>query len=279
MGALNGKSVQVWGALPHLSRALLIQAGVLGVLWWVAQQLPRWVPPPYPLWAWVVAQGVLAAMISAWVHLPRWWVWIQLLLPLALGVALWLGVPLWAVALGLGVLWLVFRNALLEQVPLYLSNSTTRKALCQAAKTLPDPVKFLDLGCGLGGAVVSMARCPNVVHAAGVETAPLSLWIARWRARRVGAQVAGLSLWQVALNHYNLVYAFLSPAPMTRLQEKVLEEMPPQSLFVSNSFPLPDVPATEIWQLNDRRGTYLYLYRFDAQRRLVPPEEVDDERG
>lgn len=277
MSASSGGNENFWGALPNLVRALVIQAGVLAGLWLVAQQLPRWVAPPYPLWAWVVAQALLAAGVTLLVRLPRWWVWIQLLLPIVLGVAVWLQLPVWAVMISLAVLWLLFRNALSEQVPLYLSNATTRKALCEAAKTLPHPVRFMDLGCGLGGAVVSMARCPKVVQSSGVETAPLSLWIARWRARRASAQVVGLSLWQVDLQGYNLVYAFLSPAPMARLQEKVLDEMPPHSLFVSNSFPLPDVAATEIWQLNDRRGTYLYLYRFDGQRRLIAPEVSDDD--
>ncbi len=272
-------SVSFWGAWSVLGRALLIQAGVLALLWLVAQLLPRWVAPPYPLWGWVLAQAVLAAGASVLLRLPRWWVWIQFGLPLALGGALWLAVPLWAVVLLLAGLWLVFRNALSEQVPLYLSNAITRRALCEAAKTLPVPVRFMDLGCGLGDVVVGMARCAGVAHSAGVETAPLSLWIARWRARRAGAQVAGVSLWDVPLREFNLVYAFLSPAPMRRLQEKVLAEMGADSLFVSNSFPLPDVAVTEVWQLNDRRGTYLYLYRFDSAGRLMPPEEVSDEAG
>jgi hypothetical protein len=38
---------------------------------------------------------------------------------------------------------------------------------------------------------------------------------------------------------HNVVYAFLSPAPMAALWEKVRQEMPPGSLFISNSFAVP----------------------------------------
>ncbi len=69
-----------------------------------------------------------------------------------------------------------------------------------------------------------------------------------------------MSLWETDLADSDLVYAFLSPEPMPALFEKARRQMKPGSLFVSNSFAVPDVEADEVWELSDRRGTRLYLY-------------------
>ena len=57
------------------------------------------------------------------------------------------------------------------------------------------------------------------------------------------------------------MYAFLSPEPMPKLWEKIVNEMPSGSVFISNSFAVPNVTPDDIWQLPDARQTILYLYR------------------
>ncbi|SIO12372.1 Histone methylation protein DOT1 [Sulfurivirga caldicuralii] len=238
--------------------------------------LPVWVPPPYPLWPFVAAQSLLTAAIAWMLRWPRWWVVIQLLFPPLLVGALAWQVPGWIVVVLVILLVLVFWNAGGERVPLYISNASTQRALGQLTRSLA-PVRFVDLGCGWGDVVAAMARQTHVEESVGVETAPLSYLIARWRARAAGGIVLGKSLWDMDLSRFNVVYAFLSPQPMAQLQDKALAEMAPNSLFVSNSFPFPDVEPSEIWQVNDRRQTLLYVYRFDENRQLVPPEDVSDE--
>ncbi len=267
------------GRVPIFLKAMLVQGGVLGILVAVVAWLPAVVPPPYPLWGWVAAQSALAVLLSGWLGLPRWWLWIQGLFPPLLWLALQEQTFAAAAGVVVLVLWLVFRNALTEGVPLYLSNVQVQKAVCVAAKTLEKPVAFCDLGCGWGQMVRYMGRdCVDTARSVGVETAWLSYWIAKWRVGRQG-EVYRMDLWTVDLRAFNLVYAFLSPAPMARLEEKVLAEMAPRSLFISNSFPLPHLPPTEIWQLNDRRGTHLYLYRFDGAGKLIPPKEEAYDAG
>ena len=263
--------------LRQLIRAFLIQVSVLALLAGVAGWLPRWFEPPYPLWSWVLAQSVLAALISGW-WLPPWWRVIQGLLPWLLAGMLWLRVDwVWSGGLAL-LLWLVFRHAIRTAVPLYLSGRLVSQALCTLARTLKAPVRFMDLGCGIGTVLMGMVRCQASIHRiVGVETAPLS-WVWAWlRVWNTAAEVYAMDLWTVDLSRFNLVYAFLSPLPMARLERKVMREMPPHSVFVSNSFPLPSHPPTETWQLQDRRCTLLYLYRFDGEGRLIPP--VADEDG
>lgn len=242
--------------------ALLIQlvalAGLAGALYFA----PQLIAPPYPLWALVMVQALLAALLS-W-KLAPWWRWIQFLLPWAFYVA-WLTQfnPWWALGVFV-VLWLVFANVNKERVPLYLTNAVTRQALKvlveeRVAQT-GAKLRFMDLGCGLGGNVVFMAQLPQIERAVGVETAPLPFWIARVSAGWRGGEVRAQDLWTVDLSGFDLVYAFLSPEPMPRLWHKVQREMREGSVFVSNSFAVPDVQPTEVWELSDARQTRLFLY-------------------
>lgn len=257
--------------LRPLIGALVIQLSVLGGLAVMASWLPHWVAPPYPLWGWVLAQSVLAVLVSWW-WLPPWWRIIQGILPWLLAGMLWLRIDwVWSGIAAL-LLWLVFRHAVRTGVPLYLSGRAVPRALCVVARTLKAPVRFMDLGCGIGTVLIGMVRCKApIVRIVGVETAPLSWGWARLRLWRQPADVYGMDLWSVDLSRFNLVYAFLSPLPMARLEQKIMREMPPDSIFVSNSFPLPAQAPTEVWQLKDRRGTLLYLYRFDREGQLIPP--------
>ena len=48
---------------------------------------------------------------------------------------------------------------------------------------------------------------------------------------------------------------------MPRLYEKVVAEMKPDTLFISNSFVVPDNSADEIAEVDDARETKLHLWR------------------
>ena len=159
------------------------------------------------------------------------------------------------------LLLLVYRGALTGQVPLYLSNKQTVQALAELIAARGD-TRFLDLGAGVGSTTVPLADALPDSHFTGYENAPLT-WLVglllgvgrpniRWRWD---------DLWQADLGNYDVVYAFLSPAPMPRLWEKVQAEMKPGSLFISNSFPVPDVEPSEIVEVGDERQTQLYCYR------------------
>lgn len=265
----NGANAPKRSKLPKILLALLIQGLAFVILFigvWLAQFV---VNPPYALWLLVVIQGVLAAFLSCRLGLPCWWRWIQFGLP----VGLYLGVtyqinPFWALVIFL-LLWLIFFNAIKERVPLYLTNATTRQALKKLIKRRKE-VHFLDLGCGLGGNVVFMAQQVNVRRADGVETAPIPYLISKMFTALRGGETFAMDLWKTQLSYYDVVYAFLSTEPMPELWQKVLAEMPDDGVFVSNSFAVPDVEPSEVWTLNDRRRTTLYLYRIQDFRAHNP---------
>ena len=246
-------------SVPKIFIALFIQFLVFALIAAGVYFAPLLVNPPYPYWLLVLLQGSFSAILISFFGLPKWWRYIQFFLPLGLYGGIVLGFdPVWALIIFVFV-WLVFSNAFKERVPLYLTNSITRDALKVLVKKRHD-VHFLDLGCGLGGNVALMSQIKNVSESHGVETAPVPYLLSKLVTFFRGGETYAMDLWKADLSYYDVVYAFLSPEPMPKLWKKIMEEMLPGSVFVSNSFSVPGVEPTEVWELSDRRETKLYIY-------------------
>jgi hypothetical protein len=207
----------------------------------------------------LVLQGALAALICWFLRLPRWWLLIAFLFPLAMGSVLLIGnLPAWPFGLAFLILALVFSNTTRGRVPLYLTNSETASVLKDLMRDR-GATRVLDLGCGLGGVVRALDGEGRTAR--GVENAPAVYLAARFlSAVSAKGEIRRGDLWKTDVGQEDLVYAFLSPAPMAALWQKLSHEMKPGSLFVSNSFAVPDVDPDEIWELSDARKTRLFLY-------------------
>lgn len=213
----------------------------------------------WPLPAVLGVQGGLALALSHWLRQPLWWRLINASFFPLVGLASHLAIhPIWYLA-AFALLVLTSLGSLKTRVPLYLSSRTAIDAVLQK---LPRQhgLKVIDLGCGLGGWLAGLYATRPDLHLAGVEMAPFN-WLAS-RLRLGGkANIRLGSLWDTDLSGYDVVYAYLSPAPMARLWEKVQQEMRPGSLFVSNSFSVPGVAPDETVELNDFSHARLLLWR------------------
>ena len=214
---------------------------------------------PWPETA--LAIGGVALLLASLTRQAWWWRLIHLLFaPLAWAVSGLAIDPGWFLLL-LMLMLLVYRGALGGQVPLYFSNRPTAAALAELTTDLPG-LRLLDVGAGVGSVLCPLARQRPDAQFTGVENAPATWLVGRLRT-------AGLAncdwrwgdLWRTDFAGYNVVYAFLSPAPMATLWEKIQREMPKGSLFVSNSFAVPGVDATREIDVDDARQTRLYCYR------------------
>lgn len=212
----------------------------------------------YPLVA-ALVQGACAAIASYRLRAPRWWQAIHLGFAPAAILAHSLALPpgVWLVAFGLllAIFWRTDRS----RVPLYLTNATTAGAL--AGLLPPGPCFVLDIGCGDGGLLRRLARARPDAEFVGIEHAPLPWAWARLRAiGRTNLHIRYGDFWRHPLAAYDMVYAFLSPAPMADLWQKAAAEMRPGTLLVSNSFAVPgQTPEREV-AVEDRRGSLLYCY-------------------
>lgn len=159
------------------------------------------------------------------------------------------------------LLLLVYRGALTGQVPLYLSNKQTVQALADLLAERGTS-RFLDLGAGLGSTTVPLADTLPESRFTGYENAPLT-WLAG-RLLSIGRPNIDWrweDMWKARLGDYDVVYAFLSPAPMARLWEKVQAEMKPGSVFISNSFPVPGATPDRVIEVDCVPPRPLYCYQ------------------
>lgn len=211
-------------------------------------------------WRLALAQGAGAALWSGVLRQPYWWLPIHLLfLPMAIAM-LTLQLPSWLYLVAVLLLALVFWGTVKGDVPLFVSSNAVADAVTAIVEREHANV-FADLGAGVGSVAAPLAQQPAVKVDAW-ERAPLPWLVTAWRCRKLpNASVKRASLWDCDLARYDVVFAFLSPAVMAELGEKVEREMRSGSLFISSSFPVPDWQPESVVQLEDRGRTQLFCYR------------------
>jgi len=239
--------------------AQLLACLLVAALLVVVVQLSAW--RPEALLAGLL-QGLLAASIGRYLGLAPWWWWLNLAFVPGLLLASGAALPGWVFLLGFVLTLLLNWNSLGERVPLYLSGPGTRRQLSQLLAERGERFRFIDLGCGPAGTLLALARQFPQGQFVGVETAPLSFAIAWLRALpQANCQIRYQSLWRTDLAHFDLVYCFLSPAPMAALWRKARAEMAPGSWLISNSFAVPGVAPQRLIELKDWRQSRLLLWQ------------------
>lgn len=241
--------------------ALLLQAAAfplaLAVTWLLAT---AGVPMSYLGVA--VIQGLIAGFLSWWRGLASWWRAIQLLFPAALFGAAQLAVPPPAFLAVFLFLLLLYWSTYRTQVPYYPSNRRVWEAV---AALLPDkdPVRVIDIGSGLGGLVLDLARRRPGIEAVGIELAPLPWLVSRLRARLGGSRARFIrgDYERLDFADYDLVFAYLSPAAMGALWRKAAREMRPGSLLLSYEFVIDDrLPNRTVYPTEG--GPALHIWHF-----------------
>ncbi len=207
-------------------------------------------------------QGALAATLTYLRRLASWWCAIQFLLPIALLATLSLQLPpalfLVAFIFLLGLYWSTFRT----QVPFYPSGPKVWEAV---AALLPAqrPVRLIDIGSGLGGLVLNLARGRPDCAVTGIELAPLPWAISCLRAYLSGSRARFVRGDYENLNFrdYDMVFAYLSPAAMAALWRKAQAEMRSGAVLLSYEF-LIDARAPDRTIAATVGGPALYLWQF-----------------
>jgi SAM-dependent methyltransferase len=205
-------------------------------------------------------QGACAALAAYKLEAPPWWLPIHFAFaPLVVAASTLAIAPGWYLAAFVALL-LVFWRTDRSRVPLYLTNATAAAAVASLLPTRPCHV--VDLGCGDGRLLRHLARARPDCEFLGLEHAPLPwLWARLTSLNLPNVNIRYGDFWSQHLGLFDVVYAFLSPAPMPRLWHKAAAEMKADSLLVSNSFAVPEMAPDATADVGDRRETRLYIYR------------------
>jgi hypothetical protein len=213
-----------------------------------------------------LVQGAWAAGLAWRAGLASWWLAIQLLFPpvlllarqaadaLALPPAAFLAIFVFMLLL----YWSTFRT----QVPYYPSG---RAVWEEVARRLPSgrPLRIIDIGSGLGGLVLALARRRPDCELSGIELAPLPWLASRLRARLTHSRARFLRGDYESLNfgNFDVVFAYLSPAAMPDLWRKAAAEMQPGSVLLSYEFTIAEREPDERFVTSDSRKI-LYIWHF-----------------
>ncbi len=254
-------NIQSWRKLPPAVTALILQLAAF-FLTALSINIIGFAVTPF---VFATLCGVFAAALSHVSGLARWWLLIQLLFAPSLVLMLNLNIPsgiyLSVFLLMLLVYWSTFRS----QVPLYLSSKRVWKTL---EELLPPPdtdkhFSFMDIGSGMGGVLTYLATVRPDGRYFGVENAPLPYLFSRLRIKlsnHPDCTVLWGSFWSCDLAEYDVVFAYLSPVPMEQLWNKVKREMRPGSIFISNSFAVPENPPQYSITLDDLDHSTLHIW-------------------
>jgi len=207
-------------------------------------------------------QGVFAAALARWRGLARWWLPIQLLFPLAIFGATTLAIPPWVFLLIFIVLLAVFWSTFRTQVPYWASG---RRVWTAVAGLLPQdrPVRVIDIGSGLGGFVLDLARRRPDSRITGVELAPLP-WLGSWlRAKATASRARFIrgDYERFDFAEFDVVFCYLSPAAMSALYAKCLAEMKTGARLMSYEFIMTERPPDLVIPVT-QNGVSLYVWDF-----------------
>ncbi len=250
----------------------LLLAALLGILVGVAVliKMPHlfeaWANKIPPGWQATALAMATSTIMAAALGLRGLWPLFALLFPLVAALVAVLNPPFWIypviLTLGMGIFW----NVRGDRVPLYLSNQTTIQAVTDLLP--PRSVEqrvVMDLGSGLGDMVVGLAKRRDDIRVIGLETAPLSYALSKLRlilSTRQNAEILWRDIWAQDLGEADIVYAFLSTQPMTRLLRQARKQMRPGTMLISNSFVPKDDAPNSVIELKDGRKTQLFVWYF-----------------
>jgi len=242
--------------------AVLVQCAALIFVFLCILVVNFIIPLHFPIFVLVLMQAMLATGFCVMTGMASWWRWIHFCFPIALwGMSMW-HVPndvyLVGFLVSLSLYWTTFRS----QVPFYPSRPIVWE---KVAELIPSDraIRMIDIGSGLGGLSMHIAKTRPASQIEGIEIAPLPWLVSRLRAYLTHSNATFKlgDYHQLDFSQYDVVFAYLSPAAMTALWQKAHQEMHLGSMLISYEFEIPDVkpsfciegakqmPAIYVWKM------------------------------
>ncbi|TSC75676.1 MAG: type 12 methyltransferase [Parcubacteria group bacterium Gr01-1014_30] len=108
-------------------------------------------------------------------------------------------------------------------------------------KDKPNPKTFVDLGSGSGRVLAAVKKKYPPTKVVGYENWPTQFFLAKALLFFSGkeAELIYKNLYQADLGEADVVFCYLFPNFMEKIEEKLERELKPGALFITSSFPLP----------------------------------------
>lgn len=261
-----------WFARKLWAQALTIQVLSLWMLACVAPtvldstwafELGRIGIPVETMLFWMVLHLLLVSLMAKVIEMPTWWRWIHVLFPPAVLVMMQVHLPAGLYLAGFIMTLVLYWSVHNTRVPFYPSFPATWRAMLYVCDqhAAERTMRVLDIGSGLGDVAMYLAKHRLQDHVSGIEIAPLP-WLVSWLRAKLGASAARFQLGdyrQLDFAQLDVVFAYLSPAVMMDVWQKVAQEMQPGSLFVSSEFPVPGIAPSRTLFIG-KHSPVIYVY-------------------
>lgn len=270
-GALRER-IQRWYARKLWAQALSVQViSVLMILclsnllldttW--AFELKQSGMPVDSLAFWLLLHLLQVNLMTKLIEMPIWWRWIQVGFPVAVVVMQVVQIPTYVYLFGFLLTLVLYWSVHTTRVPFYPSFPATWRAMLYVCDqhAAEQTLRVLDIGSGLGDVALFLAKHRLQDDVSGIEIAPLP-WGISWLRAKLGGSAASFQLGDyrsLDFSQLDVVLAYLSPAVMTDVWQKVQDEMRPGCLFVSSEFPVEGVtPTRTLFPSADSPILYVY---------------------
>jgi hypothetical protein len=245
-------NLAVYGGIPRQASLQLLAA--LLAWFFIAPLL-------HPL-HWALLQGGMVALLALALRQPWQACLLQAgFLPLLLFMAQ-LGLPSWSYLLAFVLTLSLSRNAWLERVPFYRSS---HQAVALLAQNLACGVRVLDAGSGDARFALGLAQRRPDIEVMAMENAWGSVGLAycRWwiAGRPDNLKLECRNFWRENWGQYDVVYVFLSPAPMSRVWDKFVQQGKAGAILISNTFEIPGAAPAQRLPLSGRLQQSLLFWR------------------
>lgn len=132
---------------------------------------------------------------------------------------------------------------------------------------------FYDLGCSYGTFAIAMQKRIPELRVFGVEQNPFRIFCARLvgLARRSACKFIKINLYALPLSDADIVYVYLPRPLMARLEEKLLRELKPGALVITNTTSFPTWQPIETHVVHRQTPDFERLFLYGISPRPPAP--------
>ena len=206
--------------------------------------------------------AIVAAILSYWMGLPKWWCWINALFPIMVGIFQTFNLSSSIFLIAFLILALFYWSNFLTRVPYYPS---TEVVWSEIADLLPgDQARnILEIGSGFGGFCLFIKKLKPNSTVVGVELSPI-IWLyshIRQMVLKIDCQFLRQDYRRMDFSQQDLIFAFLSPAAMQALYLQAKKQLKTGAILASYCFEIPCVHNELIEEIEVSYGKTLYIWR------------------
>lgn len=172
----------------------------------------------------------------------------------------------WILILYLLFLAVELLNFVVRKIPALPSSSRTIRVVLETIeKEKKGRRVFVDLGCGMARVLIAIKKRFPQMEVIGYEDWPSQYLLAKifLFLSKTKARVFYKDLFRANIRNADIIYCYLFPELMKRLEGKLKEELRYDALVIANTFPLPNWRPKEIVITDNKDSSHKKIFVYE----------------